>query len=398
MEPLEAMMQGLVQHWYNVASLSDDSKKTKDFLYEETERVVSLLTNEIREKALSKNEIWELCQPLRIGFDIKTNNESKKLAKWVARNTRDDGDGKFEGAYSIFRKLLTVVEEGYEDRTALPQSGMALIDSKSLRIIEANKRGISLSEEVAQELIYSWLSVEELKAMATDKASRNTAKNVLIHKINMGKIEIGCAEFPSIKSVVDFFGPRCSDITTLRFRFSSGSSIFPVIEQIDFNFLKYFLNLTALKDFSCRFITDFSVLQHCKNLVEVDLKNCVNLKDLSPLRDCTNLTILHLVDCEVLTDISALQHCKLTIVSFSDCNNLTDISALQHCKLTSLYLESCIALTDIRPLLDSPSISSSLRHLHLIGCRGVQEAFESLLKHFPNIVVLGHQCQFYRKK
>jgi len=217
MEPLEATMQGLVQNWYNVASLSDDSQKTKDILYKETERVVSLLTNEIREKALSKDKIRELCVPLRLEFRNKRGEQSGQLAKWIARNTRYDGAEKFEGAYSIFRKLLTVVESGYEDRTALPQSGMAFIDSESLRIIEANRRYIFLPMEVEEGLIYSRLSLGDLKAMRTNKASRITAKNVLIRKNNSGEIEIGCAAFPSLKAVVDFLGPRCSDITIQKY-------------------------------------------------------------------------------------------------------------------------------------------------------------------------------------
>jgi len=412
MEPLEATMQGLVQHWYCIASQGDDSKKTKDVLYEETERVVSLLTNKIGERALSKNEIWELCRSLRNGFEVKSQNKSKELAKWIARNTRDDGDGKFEGAYSIFRKLSTVVDEGCEDRMAQSQSGMAFIDSKSLSIIDANKQGIPLSEDVAQELIYSRLSVDELKAMATDKASRNAAKNVLIRKINNGEIEIGCAEFPSVKSLVDFFCPRCSEITRLR-------SCNHMIKQIDFNFLKHFPNLTSLYIDHCEYLTDISALQHC-NLTSLHLEFCEDLKDISGLQHCKDLTSLHLANCNKVTDFSVLQHFKkLTSFTLRNCITLTDISVLQHLKnLTSLHIEYCLMLgdirglqhlnltslnlsychmlTNIRPLLDSPSIRSSLRHLDLRKS-GVQETTESLLKHFPYIVELDHNLGRYRK-
>lgn len=397
-------IQNLGTQWCEASKKNFDTTGRMK-LYEDTERVISFICKN-SEKLV---EINNLCSS--IIQELSSEPQSQKLAEWIALNTGFSEGEELNGAYPVFHKLFEAM--------GMPND-FKEIDVNAHRLITSQTPS-EYGKNVGK-IYYSSLSTKELLALdKTSRKDRSLAMDILIDRLNAHKIIPAHLGIITVADLINFFGPRCSEIVILDLRgFSFINDMdklvifFPKLTTLIFKeyvsiteeFASSFSKMTCLKNLDlskCEMFDDLSFLQGLQSLETLSLSNCAQTNDFSKLQNLTKLTSLNLSGCN-FTDVNFLQNLThLKELNLQKCFPLSDITSLKGLQklrrldffgnhkienfsslkdlfnLESLDLSSCFKITDISILRDL----LSLENLNLSKCFNITDF--KVLKNLPSL-------------
>lgn len=394
-------------NWHNAAE-NDYDTRDRIKLYEDTEKVISLLSDAKNTNPEQIEEINSLCNALIQGFELADEDKSQKLSQWIAKNTSFSKGNKFKGAYPILNRLFE--EMGKVQGKPVDSNG---IMTNSLNSINS-QIGPFEYEKVIGCIIYSHASTRELLLMCkTSHKDRTIAMSILIDRLNSKEITPSDLRIPTVTGLIDFFGNRCCEIFTLDLRefpdvndqdiknislnFLNIQNLHLKNSKLTDNSLEFFSKMTQTitldLHFKCGLFTNFNSLEQLKKLKNFTLSGGHRVVDFSFLKKLPELVKLDLSNSS-FNNTNSLKGLKVQELSLSDCWQITDFSFLENMgglvklDLSICYIEDITSLQNLQTLeeLDLSLCTkikdmsllqklSKLKSLTLVGCKVTDFSF-----------------------